>query len=217
MFEVTLTFDNGPDAQTTPSVLDSLERHGVHAYFFVLGRNLADPALRRLAERAAQAGHRIANHTYSHTIPFGELSRAEDAVDEIRRTEALIGPLAGQPKLFRPFGKGGQIGPHLLNRAALDHLRTEKYTMALWTSVPGDWKDPEGWMDKAVSDCTGAKQSVVVLHDLPTGAMAHLDRFLTTIADAGGTFVLDLPAAVTPIRNGIAHGDIAGMMPRDAA
>lgn len=217
MFKVTLTFDNGPDEETTPFVLDILERHGAKAYFFVLGRNLAVPALRRLAERAARAGHRIGNHTYSHTIPFGELARAGDAVDEIRRTQALIGPLAGETKLFRPFGKGGQIGRHLLNRPALDHLCTEGYTMALWTCVPGDWKDPDGWPLPAIEGCTGAPESVVVLHDQPNGAMAHLDSFLTAIADAGGEFVLDLPSLVTPIRNGLAQADVAAMMPLEAA
>jgi len=49
---VTLTFDNGPDPDVTPRVLDVLHRRGVTAHFYVLGKWLAEPARRRWVERA---------------------------------------------------------------------------------------------------------------------------------------------------------------------
>ncbi|MES2713603.1 MAG: polysaccharide deacetylase family protein, partial [Pseudomonadota bacterium] len=54
---VTLTFDNGPDAEVTPIVLDVLRRRGLRATFFLIGARLLDPVLLALAERAQAEGH----------------------------------------------------------------------------------------------------------------------------------------------------------------
>ena len=69
--EVTLTFDNGPEPEVTPAVLEVLRRRGLRASFFVLGHKLADPARRALAERAHAEGHWIGNHTFTHAVPLG--------------------------------------------------------------------------------------------------------------------------------------------------
>ena len=50
MGDVALSFDNGPDPAVTPRVLDVLARRGVKASFFVLGKSLASPERRKLAE-----------------------------------------------------------------------------------------------------------------------------------------------------------------------
>lgn len=49
---VTLSFDNGPDPDVTPRVLDVLAARGVRSTFLVVGEKLADPAARKMAERA---------------------------------------------------------------------------------------------------------------------------------------------------------------------
>jgi peptidoglycan/xylan/chitin deacetylase (PgdA/CDA1 family) len=59
MFDLTLTFDNGPEPDITGAVLDTLARHGLKSTFFVLGHKLAQPERRRLAERAHAEGHWI--------------------------------------------------------------------------------------------------------------------------------------------------------------
>src|SRR3546814_10351108 len=96
MFDVTLTFDNGPEPEVTPAVLDVLARKEVAATFFVLGHKLADPERRALAERAAAEGHWIGNHTYTHETPLGRLPGEDVPEREIGRTQALIGSL-GHP------------------------------------------------------------------------------------------------------------------------
>jgi peptidoglycan/xylan/chitin deacetylase (PgdA/CDA1 family) len=63
MAKVTLSFDNGPEPDVTPRVLDILSARGIRSSFFVLGRKLADAAARQLTERAKREGHWIANHT----------------------------------------------------------------------------------------------------------------------------------------------------------
>ena len=71
MFDLTLSFDNGPDPETTPRVLDILAERGIKTTFFVIGEKLADPQRRQLAERAHKEGHWIGNHTYTHSVPAG--------------------------------------------------------------------------------------------------------------------------------------------------
>src|SRR5258708_39853667 len=105
MSTVALSFDNGPDPEVTPTVLDVLARRGGKASFFVLGKNLASRERMKLAERAAAEGHRIGNHSYTHRVPLGN-DPAPDAVErEISATERVLGALAQNPKLVRPVGR----------------------------------------------------------------------------------------------------------------
>jgi peptidoglycan/xylan/chitin deacetylase (PgdA/CDA1 family) len=209
MFEVTLSFDNGPEPAATPAVLDILRQAGVVASFFVLGHKLADPQRRALAARAAAEGHWIGNHTYTHTTPLGELAEPDVAAREIGRTEALIGDLACPVKLFRPFGRGGVLGPHLLSPAVLDYLKVGAYTVVLWSAIPRDWEDVDGWPDRALAQAQAQPRSLIVLHDLPTGAMAHLPRFIDAVRAAGGRFRQDFPPDCTPLVGGRETAPIA--------
>jgi peptidoglycan-N-acetylglucosamine deacetylase len=201
MQNVTLTFDNGPDAAATPEVLDALSRNAIKATFFVVGERLLDSGHRKIAERAHGEGHWIGNHTFSHTVPLG-LRREPDAhLTEIARTQELIGDLAHPDKLFRPFG-GGHISRRLLSGGSLDYLQAEGFTCVLWNVVPRDWEDPQGWVETALRQCAGREWPLVVLHDLPTGAMAHLERFVRQLRRRGARFVQAFPPDCVPIVRG---------------
>ena len=209
MQPICLTFDNGPEPEVTPSVLDTLARRGLAATFFVIGRKLRAPPALALAERARAEGHRIGNHTLTHGAPLG-LRGAAEAVAEIAGTDELMGALHGPDKLFRPNGGGGLIGPHLLNAAALEHLTAQRHTVVLWNAVPGDFRDPEGWPETAEAMIEAAEEPVLlVLHDLPNGAMRHLDRFLGRLLDSGAVFTQEPPSACVPLRRGVDRGGIA--------
>ncbi|GHD63822.1 hypothetical protein GCM10017083_54720 [Thalassobaculum fulvum] len=201
-FDVTLSFDNGPEPEVTPGVLDVLAVEGIRASFFVLGHKLAMPGRRALAARAHAEGHWIGNHTYSHSTPLGLGTDPEMAVAEVVRTEALIGDLAHPDRLFRPFGGGGRLGPHLMGPAVRDHLLAGGYTCVLWNAIPRDWAEPEAWVETALAQCRTQAWTLLVIHDLPTGAMAHLPRFVAAIRDAGGRFRQDFPPDCLPIRRG---------------
>lgn len=204
---ITVTLDNGP-TEITPDVLNVLRRREVSAVFFALGQQLAMPELRRHSERAFAEGHRLGNHTFSHSTPFGELEDRRAAIGEVAATQQLLGPLAGEERLFRPNGGGGHLDHRLLNPMVVDHLEREHYTVALWTSVPRDWEQPEHWVETALAECAAEPWSVVVLHDVDTGAMVHLDRFLARLIEAGAEFSTDFPLTVTPLRRGRRTGDL---------
>lgn len=206
--EVTLTFDNRPEPAATPRVLDVLGNAGVKSTFFVLGSKLADPERRRLAKRAHAEGHWIGNHTKTHSQPLGRVTDPATVIAEILDTESLIDELAHPDRLFRPFGGGGELGPHLLNRIALDVLKNERMTCVLWNAVPRDWEDPRGWAEVALAQCLAQPWTLLVLHDLPTGAMGRLKIFIDRVLDHGGSFRQDFPPQCVPILRGETVGAI---------
>jgi peptidoglycan-N-acetylglucosamine deacetylase len=217
---VTLSFDNGPDPDVTPQVLTLLAKAGVRAHFFVLGKHLVEAKGRRLVERAVAEGHLVGNHSFSHQTPFGADPRpARELIErEIVATDRLLAPLlpAGEPRRFRPFGGGGVIGPHLLRAAVVAHLVQQRASCVLWSSVPRDWEDPDGWPATALADCARLDHALVVLHDVPGAAAGRLAAFLDALGERGADIVPELPLDCTPLLDGRVVGSLAGLV-ADAA
>jgi peptidoglycan/xylan/chitin deacetylase (PgdA/CDA1 family) len=185
----------------TPGVLDCLSRHHVKATFFVLGRKVAAPGGKDLVRRALSEGHWIGNHTFSHSTPLGKLD-AIAAIREIERAEESLAWIDPPVRLFRPYGGAGKLGRNLLNSAVVEKLKRDGYTCVLWNSVPKDWLNPDGWVDVALKDVRSREWSLVVLHDLPNGSMAHLDEFLRRLRDDGIGIVQEFPPDCVPIIDG---------------
>jgi peptidoglycan/xylan/chitin deacetylase (PgdA/CDA1 family) len=201
VFDLTLSFDNGPTEDVTPRVLDVLARRGVKTTFFVIGEKLVQTENRKLAERAHAEGHWIGNHTWSHSVPFG-LMEEDAAIAEFDQTQNAIGALVHPHRFFRPYGQGGNLDKRLLSRAVVDHIARAQATMVLWSALPRDWEDAEGWVERALSQVAAQPWSLMVLHDLPTGAMRHLDRFLALVEDRGGRIRQDFPPDCLPMVDG---------------
>jgi peptidoglycan-N-acetylglucosamine deacetylase len=202
VFDLTLTFDNGPEPEVTPPVLDILRERGIKTTFFVIGQKLQDPARRQLTARARDEGHWIGNHTFTHSVPLGQQSDPSTAEREIGRTQDLIGELAHQARWFRPFGGGGNLDTRLLKPSVVNHLTRNGFSCVLWNAIPRDWDDPDGWVERALSQCRSKDWTLMVLHDLPTGAMDHLQTFLDRADKAGARFRQDFPPDCVPIRKG---------------
>lgn len=96
---VALTFDDGPDPEYTPRVLDILAHWGARATFFVVGRNAQ--ARPDLLARALQEGHTLANHTMDH-LYLDSLTTAAVAAQVDRGQAALRHQGAGSDPWFRP-------------------------------------------------------------------------------------------------------------------
>jgi peptidoglycan/xylan/chitin deacetylase (PgdA/CDA1 family) len=210
--KLTLSFDNGPFPDVTPSVLDALAQAGVAATFFVCGKEARDPARRPLLESIRAAGHRIGNHTESHRVELGA-SRDPDAPRrEIEAAQTALGELADADRLFRPYGAGGVLGPRLLSTAAVRHLCDGAYTCILWNCVPRDWEDPKGWPERALADIRARPWTLLVLHDVPSGAMRALPGFLARARDEGIELTAELPPACVPILRGERVGSLEGLV-----
>ena len=207
--KVTLTFDNGPWPGVTEQVLDTLAARDVRSTFFVVGNQLRRPGSRELATRAVAEGHWIGNHTMTHSVPLGD---GADPVEEIDATQELIGDLTHASRWFRPFGRGGVLDERLLSSDAVAHLEQGGYSCVLWNSVPRDWEDPDAWIDRALADVESTDWTVVVMHDLPTGAMDRLPRLLDELDTLGAEIAQDFPDACVPIRNGQVVGDLTPLV-----
>lgn len=149
-----LTFDDGPDPLTTQELLKVLRNKNVKATFFILGSQAEKyPAL--LAAIVAD-GHEIGNHGYSHL--FLQKLGSTEFLNDVRRAETVIAPIAGHPVLFRPPGGG-------YNDALLGDLSRLGYSTILWSIDPRDWEG--GQADRTVSLVTkaAAPGSIVLLHE----------------------------------------------------
>src|SRR6185436_2743661 len=83
---IALTFDDGPDPEWTPDILEILKREGVPATFFIIGKN--GQAYPDLLRRIVSEGHEIGNHTYTHPN-LGEVPNSLTEL-ELNATQRLI-------------------------------------------------------------------------------------------------------------------------------
>ena len=97
--QVALTFDDGPDPDWTPRILDVLKKYNVHGAFFMIGE-IAENNV-SIMQRVYREGHEIGNHTFTHP-DISEISN--NRVDfELSLTERLFASKLGvQPLYFRP-------------------------------------------------------------------------------------------------------------------
>ena len=98
---VSLTFDDGPDPEITPRLLDMLSEHEARATFFVIGRQLEKSLA--LGKRMLAEGHELGNHSWHHSRLQNFYSTAGHAA-EIDRCSQLIRSLTGDEHepLYRP-------------------------------------------------------------------------------------------------------------------
>lgn len=132
--EITLTFDDGPDPDITPRVLDLLDAFQVKATFFCIGqRVLQHPAL---AREIARRGHRIENHSHAHRHTFS-VSGFKRIEQEIRRGQDAIADTVGRvPRFFRaPAGLRNVFLDPVLHK--LD-LRLASWTRRGFDTARGD-------------------------------------------------------------------------------
>jgi peptidoglycan-N-acetylglucosamine deacetylase len=199
---VTLSFDNGPHPEVTPVVLEVLAKFAIRATFFVVGKHIVSRDGQALIAQAHRQGHWIGNHTFHHAVPLGRIPDAAAAVWEIERTNELIGKLAHPHRFFRPYGQGGILDERLLSAPVVDYLCDRQQSCVIWNAVPRDWVDPEGWVETALAMLSECDRSLMVLHDIAGGAMAHLERFIECALSSGVEFDQTIPEACMLIRDG---------------
>jgi len=126
---VALTFDDGPDAVSTPSFLRLLDELGVTATFFVLGQHVGDAGLLR---EVAATGHELGVHGWDHRP--APLHRPQALRDGLARTRDLVEDAAGAPvRWYRPpYGllTGG-------SRRAAGRIGLQP---VLWSAWGRDWE-----------------------------------------------------------------------------
>lgn len=185
---IALTFDDGPDPEWTPKILQVLSAHGVPATFFVLGNEVVrQPDL--LSKIHAQ-GNEIGVHAFSHEDLGGAPAWVTHL--QLRATQLIIGGLTGRTtSLFRP--------PFASTNRAVDDalLRTiriagaEGYLSVLTTLDSLDWTRPDASTIAANATASGPGGQVILFHDGGgdrSQTVAALDALIPTLKAAGYTF-----------------------------
>ncbi|MDJ0787942.1 MAG: polysaccharide deacetylase family protein [Myxococcota bacterium] len=220
MRRLTITFDNGPDPECTPGVLDALGERGLPATFFVCGRgNRLHPACRAggdaeraILERARSEGHWIGNHSLTHTLELGT-TRDEARIErEIIGCDEILGDL-NEHRLFRPYMAGGQRTKRIFSPEAVDHLCRNGYTTVLFNCLPRDWAEPETWPEEALRQMEALDWACLIVHDVSRyGSMQHFARFLDEVARRDVEVVQEFPGDCVPIRKGELVGSLDGIV-----
>jgi peptidoglycan-N-acetylglucosamine deacetylase len=136
--KIAITFDDGPDPQWTPKILDVLKDKGVTATFFLIGVEAEEyPSI---TKRIYAEGHEIGNHTFTHP-DISNVSRRYFEV-ELNLTERFFeGKLGVKPVLFRP--------PYSIDQEpdTADQVRPLERAQDLGYITIGDKIDPNDWRD----------------------------------------------------------------------
>lgn len=173
---ITLTFDDGPNAVTTPQVLDTLKKEKVHATFFVVGSHV--PAQAQLVRRIHLEGHEIGNHSWSH--PHMEKLNPRQVRQQILQTQWVIERAgAPAPTLFRP--PYGEMSATVRKYVPL--------TFMLWNEDPRDWAatKPQQVVAAVVADARPG--GIIDMHDVYHVTARALPQIIHDLKKKGYHFV----------------------------
>ncbi|MEP6685311.1 MAG: polysaccharide deacetylase family protein [Verrucomicrobiota bacterium] len=177
---IAMTFDDGPSKTLTPKLLDLLAAHHIKATFFVIGENAADHP--DILKRAAEEGHEIANHSWSHPN-LGKMS--DEAVRrELRKTDDTINATIGfRPTLFRPpYGSITTRQKHWIH----DEFG---YQIIIWDVDPLDWRRPGANVvcNRILKETRPG--SIILSHDIHPGTIEAMPATFDQLQAKGFKFV----------------------------
>lgn len=153
---VSLTFDDGPDPEVTPQVLDMLERRGARASFFCIGHKVQrHPAL---VQEIVARGHSVENHGHLHSVLFALWGTTRMRNDMSRMQQALQQAGVAPAQFFRPTA--GFRNPFLDIVLAQMNLR-----LAMWTRRGFDTRDGDASRVLARLTRGLAAGDILLLHD----------------------------------------------------
>ncbi len=173
---IALTFDDGPDPEITPRVLDALESNGARGTFFLVGEKAA--AHPGIVRDIVARGHAIGNHTMTHRRLFFAGSGVTAA--EIDGCGWVLADITGEaPTLFRP--------PHgVFDVTALRTVRDRGLSLVLWTALAGDYRDRSAAGTVAAVEPFVRPGAIVVFHDTSDGGGADLPVIIDAVARLAG-------------------------------
>lgn len=161
---VYLTFDDGPIPESTPFLLETLEKFGVKATFFVVGDNVRKYP--DLYKQIVDAGHRIGNHTYNHM--GGARHHFHTYMDNANKADELL-----HTNLFRP--------PHGWMRPSQYARLSKKFKVVMWDVVTRDYSNRLNANDVVENVKRYTRNgSIITFHD----SLKSIDKLHTALPEA---------------------------------
>ena len=187
--QVALTFDDGPDPQWTPKILDILKAANAKAAFFLVGVNAEKyPGLVR---RIVNEGHEIGNHTYYH--PNLALTWPEHVRLELNATQLLIETITRRATtLFRPPYAADTQPSQMAELMPLQIAEELGYLAVLENIDPQDWAKPGADIILQRVKQQRRDGSIILLHDAGgdrSQTVAALPKILDWLHTRGDTIV----------------------------
>ncbi len=174
--KVALTFDDGPNQNYTEMLLEGLKERGVHATFFLLGKQVEQSP--QIVKKMHRDGHLIGNHSYEH-VNLSSLSD-EAAMKQVDMTNEAIYKVTGEyPEYIRP--------PFGCWKSNLDYETT--MIEVLWNIDPLDWKTNstaavvERVLKKVEED------DIILLHDASESSVNAAFEIIDKLKKEGYEFV----------------------------
>lgn len=150
---VALTFDDGPRKLTTNKILDTLEKYGCRATFFVLGSRLASDL--ETTKRAVSLGCDIGNHSYDHT-QFSKTSDKKIKKELAKTNKLLADNMQIETKFVRtPYGETQQ-----------DVLKSVDYPVILWNVDTEDWRNLDAKKTIKAATKNISDGDIILMHDI---------------------------------------------------
>jgi peptidoglycan/xylan/chitin deacetylase (PgdA/CDA1 family) len=187
---IAISFDDGPDPENSPRILQLLRHHNAEAAFFCIGNRI--PGNETILTQADSEGHIIGNHTFSHHFWFDLFSFKKMASDIRSMDEAMYSVIGKRPKLFRP--PYGVTNPNV--KRAIVH---GNYIPVGWSvrSMDTVIKDEKKLLEKMVRKIKPG--AVFLFHDTSITTLSILPEFLTYVRSNGYEIMrLDKMLALQP-------------------
>ncbi|MFD7867229.1 glycosyltransferase [Streptomyces sp. NPDC059783] len=201
---IVLTFDDGPDPEWTPKVLDELKKYDAHGVFFVTGTMAS--RYPDLVERMVEEGHEVGLHTFNHPDLSYQSTRRIDW--ELSQNQLVLAGAAGiRTSLFRPPYSSFSDAMDNKSWPVTQYVGSRGYLTVVNNTDSEDWKRPgvKAIIDRATPK--HGKGAIILMHDSGgdrSQTVAALGKFLPKMQERGYTFAnltdaLGAPSAHTPV------------------
>ncbi|MFI8192146.1 glycosyltransferase [Streptomyces sp. NPDC085946] len=202
-----LTFDDGPDPEWTPKVLDVLKKHDAHAVFFVTGTMAS--RYPELVKRMVDEGHEIGLHTFNHP----DLSyQSKKRIDwELSQNQLALAGAAGiRSSLFRPPYSSFAYAMDNKSWPVTEYIGSRGYITVVNNTDSEDWRKPG--VDEIIRRATpkDGAGAIVLMHDSGGDrrqTVEALEIFLPQLDEQGYKFQNLTEALNAPS----AHSQVTGL------
>ncbi|WP_221357419.1 glycosyltransferase [Streptomyces beigongshangae] len=205
--ELVLTFDDGPDPEWTPKVLEVLKRYDAHGVFFITGSMASRHP--DLVRRMVDEGHEIGLHTFNHP----DLSlQSKSRIDwELSQNQLALAGAAGiRTSLFRP--PYSSFAREMDNKSwpVTEYVGSRGYITVVNNTDSQDWRRPG--VEQIIRNAMpkDGKGAVVLMHDSGgdrSQTVAALDRFISGLKDDG----YDFDTLTAALKAPSAHTEVSGL------
>ncbi|NEC68191.1 bifunctional polysaccharide deacetylase/glycosyltransferase family 2 protein [Streptomyces sp. SID9727] len=201
---IVLTFDDGPDPEWTPKVLDELKKYDAHGVFFVTGTMAS--RYPDLVERMVEEGHEVGLHTFNHPdLSYQSTGRIDW---ELSQNQLVLAGAAGiRTSLFRPPYSSFADAMDNKSWPVTQYIGSRGYLTVVNNTDSEDWKRPgvKAIIDRATPK--HGKGAIILMHDSGgnrSQTVTALGKFLPEMQKQGYTFdnltrALGAPSAHTPV------------------